>query len=370
MATLTLEQENAIRERNGIPKLDKLPDTPKTEEEIKLEKEAAEKKALDEKAAADVEAKRIDDEKKAEEKRLAELAKPKELTDSELLEIASKKAGRKITSWDEFKPQPTEEEKKKELESREADKLSWGLKNGKFNRKQFENFIADSKSTESLVYKGYAEKVKAAEPDIKEEQIIEQFQERFGLDKDPESWQHKQGQEELNLMASQILNKNYGSILSLDNEYSVFEKTAQEQQSSQARILENAPAYKKDVEEVFNSASVYKQKIGDEEYIIPLPPEFIERSKQHLLSEDFATTQIQKGWTKEQLSELATNMALIEHRDYIQQKVAEQYHINRQKGTRGIPADLGNRNVPDNKVIDDKKQKAAERHGSVVPTNN
>lgn len=359
-----LEKLNAQRERNGMLPLTEMPKSAEEEkmakeksdkeEAEKKEKEAADKKKADEEA----EAARIEAEKKKDQ--------PQEIDDEQVLAYLQKKKGLKIDSFDALKPTPTSEELKKEQEQRDAEKLSWALKNGKFKKQDFENYITDSKDPKNLIYNSYAAKVKKANPEITNDEIQDQFKERFGLDKDPESWQYQQGQEELNLMSTQLLNKQYGAILNLDSDYSTYEKGIHQQQSVQAKIIANAPAYKRDVENVFSGLTTYKTTIDKEEFEVPIPADFVERAKAYFLHDNTASEQIQRGWTKENIEEVANNMLLIENRNYFNQKIAEQYHKNKAKGTHGLAAPLGRRQ--EQEITDEKQKKAAERHGAVIPT--
>jgi len=358
-----LEKLNAQRERNGMLPLIEMP---KSAEEEKLAKEKADKEEAEKKEKEATAKKKADEE--AEAARIeAEKSKNQssEIDDAKVLEYLQKNKGLKIDSFDALKPKPTDEDLKREQEQREADKLSWGLKNGKFKKQDFENYIADSKDPKNLIYNSFAAKVKKSNPEISSDEIKEQFKERFGLDKDPESWQYQQGQEELNLMSTQLLNKQYGSILNLDSDYSAYEKGIHQQQSTQAKIIANAPAYKRDVENVFSGLTTYKTTIDKEEFEVPIPADFVERAKAYFLHDNTAADQIQKGWTKENIEEVAKNMLLIENRDFFSQEIAKQYHKNKAKGTHGLIPPLGRRQ--EQEITDEKLKKAAERHGAVVP---
>lgn len=371
MAEMTeLEKQNEIRRRNGLLELTELPPTP---EEIQAKKEA-EALAEKERLAAEADAKQKEEESRkqqaeAERIRLEKEQQPKEIDEAQLL-AQLQKVNPNIKSLADLKPQPSQEELEREKEAREGEKIRWGLKNGKFKKQELENYFAESKDPVSLVFNNFSEKVKAADSDLTPEQIKEMFDERFGLNKDPESWQYKNGQEELSILANQHIGKKYSNILSLENDYSAHEQSVHQQTSEQARILANAPAYRKDVEEAFSNVSVYRTKIGDESFEVVLPTDFIERAKNQMLSDDYATSEIKKGWSKEELNATALNLAYIENKDFIHQKIAEQYHWNRQKGTRGIVPPIGNRSGRPEVNLDEQLKLAAERHGAVLETKN
>lgn len=361
-----LEIQNEIRKRLDMPALTELPPTP---EEIQAKKEA-EAQAEKDRIAAEAESKRLADEKKLqeEESRKKEY-QPKELDENAIL-AEIQKVNPSIKSLSDLKPKPSEDDLQREREAREGEKISWGLKNGKFKKKELEDYFSESKDPSSLVFNQYASKVKEANSDLTDEQIKEMFDERYGLNKDPESWQYKQGQEELQILAGQYLSKKYSNIISLENDYAAHERTQNELTSTQAKILANAPAYRKDVEDAFSKVGTYKTKIGEEEFEVQLPTGFIDRAKAHLLSDNYASSQIKNGWSKEELEATAVNLAYIENKDFIHQKIAEQYHLNRQKGSRGIVPPIGARTSRTEIDMDEKLKLAAERHGVVLETKN
>lgn len=360
-----LEKQNEIRKRNGMIPLTELPKTPEQEAKDKEDAEKIEAKRIEKEAEdkkkADAEEVRLKEEEEARKKEA-------EIDDDKVLKYLQKKKGIKLTSFDDLKPKPSAQDLEKEKEDREADKISWGLKNGKFKKQDLENYFVESKDPKSLIFQSYEAKIKAANPEVTDEEVQNQFKERFSLDLDPESWQYKQGQEELALMSGQLINKKYGSIISLESEYSQHERSQNEKQSVQNRIIANAPAYKRDVEEVFSGISKYKTKIGDFEIEFEIPEDFIQRSKAYFLQDDTAADQITKGWKKEDINDVAYNSILIENRNFIDQKIGELYHLNKQKGTRGIIPTTNRQTQQE--ITDEKLKKAAERHGAVVPASN
>ena len=146
----TIEDKRKVAsEFFGVKTEEKQPPA-KTEEEIADEKRAEED--------------RLALEAKANEKEIPAVVEPKPtLSDEEAFALMSEKTGRKIASWDDLKEKaaPTEDDKKKLQDARDADKLSFGLKQGLFNRNQYESFIADSKNPKDLVYQRELAEAKA-----------------------------------------------------------------------------------------------------------------------------------------------------------------------------------------------------------------
>lgn len=399
---VTLQQENEIRARNGMPALTELPtplsNTPaatpqasaippnsatppapvKTEEQKAKEFELQEKARIDQEAAeAKKKESELNDSQRKELERIEKEAKKKkeetpgqevELDDTRVLEYLNKKKGIKLSSFEELTPKPSAEDEAKAAEQRESDKLAWGLKSKKFKAKELESFIADSKDPKKFVYAQYLAEALKADPELKPEDIEAEFNERYGIDAKPESREYKRGQKELNLIADNLLRQQYAPILSLESEYAQHESNQNRQQSEQTRILANAPAYKKEVEKVFSGLVTKTVKIGDESYDIPVPPEFIERAKEKLLTNDFATPRIANGWNTQELEEISRTMVDIENQSYFMQKAAEKYHEAHLKGSRGIVPASSSTNRSSDNILTEKQQKAAERHGAVVAT--
>jgi len=310
------------------------PDPVKTQEEIAAEKEAADK------LLADQEAERIRLEEE-EKKKSPPASVIQELTDEELLEIASKKSGRKITSWDELKPKPEEIDKEKLAEKREADKLSFGLQKGLFNKKQFENFISDSKDPIGLVYAAELQEAKKEDPawdEEKEKEFKDEFEEKFGLNLDQTSSKFKRGQKQLNIIAENILKSTYAPIYNLESEYGRHESETNQQAANKQKILETAPVYKKEIDEIVTGLSTVDFPFGkDETYTVPVSQEIRDSVKEILLDRDFVSSQILKRYKKEEIAQIATNMVITQNYPALAYEAAKLYRAKHEKGVRGIP---------------------------------
>lgn len=305
----------------------------KTPEQIAAEKEA------EDKLAADQETERL---KLAEEEKNKQTpAAVPELTDDQLLEAISKKAGKKITSWDELKPKPEEVDKEKAAEQREAEKLSFGLQKGLFNKKQFEGFISDSKNPVGLVYTAELNDAKKDDPDWteeKEQEFKEEFEVKFGLNLDKTSSQFKRGQKQLNIIAETILKNTYAPIYNLEGEYGRFETERTAKEAEKKKILEAAPIYKKEVGEIVASLATVEIPFGaDEKYTVPVPKEIRDAIQEVLLDKDFFTSQVLKGYKKEEIEQIATNMVITQNFHTLAHEAAKQYRAKHEKGVRGIP---------------------------------
>lgn len=338
--------------------------TTESKETVKTQAELdAEKKIADDAIAA--EAKKKEDEAaalaEAEKQKLAQSQKV-EPTDAELLEMASKRTGRTIKSWDDLKLSPTEEEKKKSQETRDSDKLSFGLKKGLFNKDQYEAFIADTKSPTTLVYNRELAEAKKDDPEWdaeKEKEFKAEFDEKLGLELDPTSAKYKRGQRQILTMADSLLKKEYGSIYQLENEYSKYENDLSSREATKQKILAAAPAYKESALKAVESVSNIEFPFGSEKYTVPVPAEAVKALTELFLDNEFTTNQILKGYTSEELKQVAHNYILSQNYQTLAFEAAKQYRQKHEKGVRGIP-ESGKLEHTEPVVLTEKQQKALD----------
>jgi hypothetical protein len=312
------------------------PDPVKTPAEIAAEKEEADKVLAQEQEKERLRLEEEEDKNKNQPPVV--IAEP---TDEQLLEAISKRSGRKISSFDELKPKPEEIDKEKLAEKREADKLSFGLQKGLFNKKQFENFIADSKDPISLVYAAELQEAKKEDPawdEDKEREFKEEFDEKFGLNLDQSSSKFKRGQKQLTIIADTILKSTYAPIYNLESEYGRHESETNQQAANKQKILETAPVYKKEVDEIVTGLASVDFPFGtDEKYTVPVPQEMRDSIKEILLDKDFVTSQILNGYKKEEIAQIATNMVITQNYPALAHEAAKLYRAKHEKGVRGIP---------------------------------
>lgn len=334
-------QQIALEHFRGQPSAPAKEDETPTEEQLKetadKEAAAAAAKKIEDDAAA---AKKIADDEAARKLEEEKNKKP-ELSDDELLAIASKRAGREIKSWDELKPQPTEDDKKKEQDKRNAEKLAYGLKQGLFNKNDYDSYVADNKDRLGLVYRAELAEAKKDDPDWDEEKEKEfkaEFDERFGLDQDPTSAKHKRGQRQIAVMADSLLKGTYGSIFTLDQTYDEHEKQTMARKQEQQKILSEAPVFKENVKAALQDLSTFKMNFGEESYDVKVSTEILNQVEQLLLDDKFVADQILRGKNKKEvISQVANGLLLTQHFNALSYEVAKQYRERHAKGVRGIP---------------------------------
>jgi hypothetical protein len=256
-----------------------------------------------------------------------------EITDDALLEALQKK-GIQITSFDELKPK---EDPTQIAEQREAAILSYGLTKGKFNKKDYEGLIRDTSDQQNLVYQDFYAAAKLDDPDLTDEDIQGEFAEKFGLTAEAGTRKHKRGQAELAILADKLLKSKYQKIYAAETEYGQFESSQREQQEAANRIKALAPQYRKDIETAFSKLKKITAKFSDDEiYEVEAVDESLNSIKELMTNSDFASQQILKGTTVEELQEIAYTKFLRDNFPIIAKEIANQALLKHQKGTKGI----------------------------------
>lgn len=328
----------------------------------------AEKLLVDQKKIADQ--KKLDEDAEAA-RLLAEKNIPQEkaeLTDEELMELVSKKSGRKLSSWDELKPTQSEEDKKKLEENRDSEKMIFGLKKGLFNKKQLEGFISDSKNKVDLVYSRELAEAKNEDPEWneeKEKEFQDEFNEKFGLNLDGTSSKNKRGQKQIALIADSILKNEYASIYQLDSEFGKYEIEINSRKTQEQRILAAAPLYKEDAEKIVASFAKIEMDFGGDKVEIPVSKEILQSVTDVMLDSNFSQAQILKGYKKEDLQEFAKQYIIGQNFQALAFEAAKKYREKHEKGVRGIPEGgrLQNTNDSDADLTDKQKEALAHFKG-------
>jgi hypothetical protein len=331
----SLEEVNLIRKQNGQEPLTELPINgvppapEKTKEEIESEQQA-------------IEAKKKEDAEKVkpkEDKPVLTTDVTSELDDASLLALLEKR-GIKVSSIEELTPK---EDAAVIAEKRESAKISYGLNKGTITKKQYENFVVDSRDPKNLVFGQYHADAKAEDPNLTDDQIQEDFVMEFGLDAEAGTRKHKYGQQKLSLLANKMLQEKYPAILSLDNDFTSYETEQRNLSQIQAKVKAGMPVYNKDVDDVFVELEKINTKFSDdEEYVVPALKESLESIKSQFLDSKYAAGKIVNGYKKEDLKEIAFTTFLRQNFPYLAKEIANQKLLKQQAGTRGIPVPTGN----------------------------
>lgn len=281
-----------------------------------------------------------------EEKRLkdledAEKNKPqlREPTDEELLERVSKITGKTLQSWDDLKPREVVDAEAVKQE-RDADKISFGLKNKLIKPKELEGFISDSKDPKDLVYRHRLQEAKKEDPTLDEAEFKAEFEEEFGIDQKPDSRRYKNGQQTLNRLATSILQSTYGSVYELEGKYSQFETHQTQQRAIEQKVKEGTVAYTKALSNVRSQLSKITVQFNEgEEYTVEAKEDIlksIDSVIEQMSDPKFATGQIVNGYTEEQLNEIASTAVLKNNWKSLAKEIAVQHLRKHAAGTKGI----------------------------------
>lgn len=294
-------------------------------EEQRIELENRNKQLEEERASYEEKLKKFESEKR----KAAGQPEPIELSYEDKRRIAEEVLGvsdlSELVKKSEIKTEPTEEEKQAAAQQRENEKIAYALQKGIFSKKELEDFISDSKNITELVYKQYYQQQKEADPELTDADIRSEFEDRYFLDKDENSRHYKRGQEELKLLANNLLNSRYGKIINFDNEYNQIEQSNLSQKQIQQKIQSEAPRYKKDVDAVYDSIKTIPITAKGKTYNVEVPAEILEANKQLMLANDYASEQIKNGWSKEVLRKIAETAIIQESLSLLVEKVADQY---------------------------------------------
>lgn len=342
-----------------------------------------EEKVKNEKIAADAETERLSVEAENKAKEGGENNQPPantpikaDLTKEEKEAIARELFGvtdlSELVKKSEFKKDPTPDEIEAAKQQRENDKIAFALKNGKFTTKQYERFIADSKDPIALVQAQYSKEQKEIDPTLTDAEIESEFNSKYGLEGAEDSRQYKRGLKEINLLAENILKNTYSKIYEVDNDFNTYETEQLTQKQLADKLISDAPNYKRTVEEVYAGLKKIEIDLGKGgKYEVEISDEVINGMKQRELNNDYAATQIKKGYTKEEKAEAAKLTMIYENLPTIIQSVADKINEKRQAGSKGIPPLGGENAAPAAKKLTPEQQEQVDRiYGKQMPVAN
>lgn len=325
---MELEVVNNVRKLQGLEPLTELPKDGDT--------------STSQPTAEEIEAKRLADEAAAEAAKKKNQDNPNpdadpELSDDQLIKLLAKK-GIAAASLEDLKKPPTPPDPAKEAEQREANELAYGLQKGLFNKKDYDGFIHDSQDAQNFVYAQYHAEAKAEDAALTDEEIHEEFLSKYGLDAEPGTRKHKRGTKEINTIAESLLKQKYGKIYEAKSSFSTHETESTTTAQNDAKVLAAAPAYQKDIDEIFTSLKKIPVKFSDTESVeVDAVQESLDAFKVAVLKPDFVKRKILSGYKKEDLKEEIFAGFLYKNFPAIAQQVANQHLLKHSAGTKGIP---------------------------------
>jgi hypothetical protein len=310
----TLEQINALRRMKGEEPLTEMPT-----EEGNNNKPVEENKATDP---------LLEDKNK-------EVVIP-EINDDAVLKYLQQK-GLSVNSLEDLNKPVTEADLAKQADDRESAKLTYGLNKGLFNRKTHEQFILDKSNKQQLVFAQYYQDAKKEDADLTDEDIQSEFAAKYGLDSEPNTRKFKRGQQEIDILSDIILKNKYQNIYKLDNEFDSYEKQNTTQREFERRLVNEAPVFKKQVDDVFSELKKITTKFSeDESYEVEVLDESLNSLKEKFLDKSFVAQKIAQGYTKEEIKDIAFNALLSQNWPVFAQEIVKQALYKQQKGVKGI----------------------------------
>lgn len=248
-------------------------------------------------------------------------------------------------------------------EKKEAEVLAYGLQNGKFTKKEYDNYQRDTADLQNLVYKDFYEDAKKGDPELTDEDIQAEFLSKYGLDGEKDSRKYKRGIQEMAVMADKIIKSKYGKIFSVESEFDNKIQSEAARLDYEKRILQAAPAYKKDIEDIFGSLQKVPFKIGEDVFEVDADAEAIEAIKNDFLSKERLESNINGSFSKDDLKQMAEMALFYQNKDKYFEKAAIQYLHKHQAGTKGI-VPQGGIKQPEEKQLTENQRKALQfTHG-------
>lgn len=264
-----------------------------------------------------------------------------EINDAAVLKYLQQK-GLSVNSLDDLNKPVTEADLAKQAEDRESAKLTYGLNKGLFNRKTHEQYILDKSNKQQLVFAQFYQEAKKEDADLSDDDIQAEFASKYGLDAEEGTRKYKRGQQELDILSDIILKNKYQNIYKLDNDFDAYEKQTTTQKEFERTILAEAPVFKKHVDDVFGELKKITTKFTDDEsYDVEVLDDALNSLKEKFLDKDYVAQQISKGYTKEEIKDIAFTALLRQNWPVIAQEIVKQALYKQQKGVKGIPI-IGN----------------------------
>lgn len=270
-----------------------------------------------------------------EEEKNKEVVVP-EINDDAVLKYLQQK-GLSVKSLEDLNKPMTEADLAQQADNRENAKLTYGLNKGLFNRKTHEQFILDKSNKQQLVFAQYYQDAKKEDAELTDEDIQSEFAAKYGLDSEPNTRKFKRGQQEIDILSDIILKNKYQNIYKLDTEFDSYEKQTTTQREFERRLLNEAPVFKKQVDDVFSELKKITTKFSeDESYEVEVLDESLNSLKEKFLDKDFVAQKIAQGYTKEEIKGIAFNALLSQHWPVFAQEIVKQALYKQQKGVKGI----------------------------------
>lgn len=345
-----LEQINRVRKLNNLEPLTELPEDlggpkKKTQEEIDAEKKAAEGTAG---AAGAAGASGAAGSGGAEGGAAGAAGGTGELSDDALLALLHNR-GIKAASLEDLKPK---EDATAVAEQREATELAFGLNKGLFNKKEYDEFVTDAKNLQEVVFGDFYDDTKKSDPDLTDEQILEEFNAKYGLDAEKGTRKYERGVKEMKERGALLVRDKHKKILGAKDAFSKHENENKVVTETNKKVTAALPAYKSDVDSIISGLKKFTIKMSEEDsFDVENADDQLTDIKNDLLNPDYYVPLLAKGYTKEQVQQTVTAGFIVKNFQTLMNTGAKKYLEKHAAGTHGVPAggagnkDKGNDNL-------------------------
>lgn len=251
--------------------------------------------------------------KKEKESKIPEstLTPEGDLSNDKLIELLAKK-GITVSSLDDLKPKLSEAEIKDAEEKRKGKMVAYGIETGKFKIDDYNTLQKLQENKTAIFIDELTSEIKAANPEITEDQLSEQLKEYTLSHLDENDPRRKRREKELNIVAEQRLKEQFGSIYNLPSEFENYEKSEQSKYQLQRKIEAGLPVYKEDVKNIIEWVKKQDFVIEDKEHPennVSIPFEFNEAKLKQItdafLTESQIVQSISNGYDLEAMKQQA-----------------------------------------------------------------
>lgn len=301
-----------------------------------------------------------------------------ELSDEELLKILQSR-NITVSSLDDLKPKPTQEELDAQAAARQNKILAYGLETGKVKREEYDIFNQQLSKKDQIAVSKFESELRK-DSSLTEDQIQDALKDYTLSMLDEENPARKYRQQELEKLGEYELKEKYKSIFDLPSEYDKHEQSELSKAQLKRKVEAGLAVYKADLEKVIDTLKKEDFVIGDENgenetISFEYSEDALKELRKTLTNPDFVVSQISQGYTLENLTETASLLLIAKNRLGQISHAAKKYNSNQKEkyiqGRKGIvPKELADQSKaidPNDKIAAWVEQTKAEIAASEQP---
>lgn len=258
-----------------------------------------------------------------------------DITDDKLLAFL-KQRGISVDSVEELKkptPQKTEEERQAEQRKRKQDALVWGIQTNRIKKEEYDELTRIQVNKMDLVIDEFVDYLKEKSPDLTEEEIQEKVNEyTLSHYEDTDPLKIKR-QNDLLELADKRLKKKFSSIYNLDREFDAYEQTQISEKELQAKVAQQTPIYKSNLEKVVDECKAWKHTIEDSQnpdnnLVVDLTfsEDDLKEVREAFSNSELVLQKIRNGFNVEDITNEVRSFLLIKHAPRLFNKIAKDYN--------------------------------------------